>query len=469
MNEPNVNVAQQVDADGNPIQTTDEIQVEPVSAEEEAKLTATPEAPAAEPEPQVVEEPQPFTDDARNDIYKKAADERTNQDQMRTEDMDPEEKALHDQHIRRMELEAQGDNHPDVESGEQTINQVDPYSEEEPAAVSDPNQPAEPAVDPSQGYVPAALQGVDLSAETTTIVVFGEQMEVPTSEVVDAGGIGAIQKSKAADIRLTRLAEEQDRTRDWQNRLQDLQAQLMAGQVPQNSQSPDGNAPEETGAPDYLETAKTIVASMYEGNEDEAAQKLAETFSEMNRREQNQLATGSPEELRRMVHEAVASTRAEEQQVSDDSARQAANDAFRNEFPDLLYDPAKKAATQAEIELVRQDPIMRGQPMEAVVREAGYRSRAKFAGHTVPQSPSHGPAPVIQLSNEPSVAANAPAPVPSDVPVNDLNSRLELKRRTVITPSAQGAAPTTAPTEPTTATGADIVAQMRKDRGLPPQ
>ncbi len=374
-----------------------------------------------------------------DDIYSKAKDNRTAEIDGAIEDMDPAEKKQYD----RMVAEAGGG--------------PDPFAEAPVIPDQPPIPPDQPVLDPN--FPP---QGIDIGSEVTTITVYGMQEQVPTADVLAAGGVEQFQKTRAADVRLQRLTTYEASLRGWEDQLSERAAVLeRAPQPPARdgtgiTESSLTDAQGDTARIDAL--SEVMTEAIYSGDRDEAKTKIAEV-----------LTTISVDAARAAQASAVQSVPSGPDQAAIDSAaaetlaRREANAVFTTEFSDLNTPVLKQAALNMVQEVAR-DPVMIGRPLAEITREACSRIRQDVYGTTAPPA---GMTPAITPAGAPpNPLITAPVPV---VPPVDLSTRLGLKRRTVVTPLNEAHGRTPAPVKPEQGfpSNKEFVANLRRGRGQP--
>ena len=355
---------------------------------------------------------------SREEIYNKSRTTRDIQDAADAEEQTPEQKAA----IARAVLEASGqapDEDNDPYDGDGNLKEGWVETGAAPAQVVTPTAPLEQPLPAAPQ--PIAEPGIDPNAETVTIVVYGMKQEVPRAEVEAAGGIANYQKNVAADERMRRLSTYEATLRNFDQTLQQRAADQQ--QSPQATDAAAGSELPATGAQDegvdVRAAAEKLVGAMYTGDREaaitEAAEVLGSLQDDLTRTAQAQMATQQPASAQEPAADAQAIARAN----AETAERAEANRVFVDEFKDLQSGVLRNA-TYAMVQTVAAEPIMYGRPLAEITREAGQRVRTDVFGTTAPPAP---PAPVVD-----------PAPVVAGAPATDLAGRLELKRRTVVTP-----------------------------------
>ncbi len=390
--------------------------------------------PAADPPP---EKPPKL---ALGDIYAKA---KTGRDSQISEDMENMTAEGRADHVARLEAEAGGGPDPFAE----------PPTTEPPPAV--PPVAAAPKAAPIiPENIPA--QGIDPAPEMTTINVYGMREEVPTADIVAAGGISTYQKERAADIKLQRLTTFEASLRGLDSQLSERAANLeREAQTPAQAgtgvtESSPTDAQGDTADIDALSTQLTN--AIYSGDREAAQSQIKSVLASVR--------TDAVRAAQAVVPQpAAASGPTAEQIAADTRARNEANAVFLNEFSDLDTPVLKKAALDM-VQAVSADPIMRDRPLSEITREACSRVREDvFKGVAPPPV-----IPAVPGTQNPLITAPVQAAGP-----NDLGTRLDLKRRTVVTPSTEAHGRVVEPTatDQRPPTNAEVVANMRKARGQP--
>jgi hypothetical protein len=249
--------------------------------------------------------------------------------------------------------------------------------------------------------------------ETVKVKVDGEEFDVPKAEIEEAGGIKAYQKDRAAENRLKKANEANDRAQ------QTMAAMAQWIQQQQRAQQP---APQ---TPDQL-IAEKIDVIRY-GSPEESAAALREVLEKSNPRiDQNALLQAST---------TLAVSRMQQS---------LAVEKFKQEFPEVVANQlVMKLATTLENERIAQ--------MQQAGHTPDWTSFYNQLGNEVRN--------VIGKPSQPAPAPNDPS-TPS--PVVDKEAR---KASIVILPTA--AARASLPEAPKPETREDTLNSMRKARGIP--
>jgi hypothetical protein len=217
----------------------------------------------------------------------------------------------------------------------------------EPTPEPDAVAPASPPVDPPPSTEPVA------AAPTVKVKVFGEEMDVPQSEVDEAGGVAAYQKQRAADVQFKKANEVMEQARKEREQLMQFYAQHFQTQQPQVT-------PQQAAA-----RKAELVEQMVYGD---TQQKLAayEELSKINspQIDQNQIMAQTIHTLMRLQ----------------------AEDKFKDEFSDVLGNPLlQRLALQMRDDLLQ---VSATKPLDwnKELRGVGNQLRALVGRTTNPTS-----------------------------------------------------------------------------------
>lgn len=403
-------------------------------------------------------EPPPKT--TREEIYAKA---QTGRSAEMDEDMAAMTEAGKAEHIARLNAEAG--------AGEDPFAAVEPTETPTEPAVEPTQTPTEPPVVPTETAAPPvdpaatptldqqnAAQGIDPAPEKTTITVYGMTEEVPTADVVAAGGISNYQKNRAADVRMERMATYEASLRNYEQQLSERAAGIeRRGEQPPAQPGTGITESSPTDAQgntvDVNAQAEQLAGAIYSGDRDEATSQIKSVLTSIQS-EAIRAAQAS-------VVQPVASGPSQAAIDAEANARREANTVFLNEFKELNTPVLKKAALDM-VQTVAADPIMSGRPLSEITREACTRVREDVFRGQVPETPA---APAASVPSTPLMPT---APTPT-VATQDLGQRLELKRRTVVTPinEAHGRVATAPEVEEQFPSNSEFVNKLRKGRGQP--
>ena len=375
----------------------------------------TPAEPSAEPihEPGKTVSSKPDTV-SLDDIYSKATKVRDGDTEAALADMDREERA----HYHRMIAEAQGVTDPaqDPFDGDGKLKEGWVDTGAGPAQVVQPAEPIAPAS--PQTVTPV----VDTKPEMTTIIVYGEKLEIPVADIEAAGGQANYQKVVAADERMKRASTYEASLRAYDNQLQERAAALQTSQATDTTAKPE---PPTTGAQDdsvdVQAQAEKLVGAMYTGDREAAITQAAEVLASIQETARAAQTTA--------VQPGAQEPTLAEQKLANERAdiarrdREEANHVFVDEFSDLKS-PVLSKATYAMVQTVAAEPIMYGRPLAEITREAGMRVRADVFGENY--KPPGEPAPTTPVVTD---SVSLPTAQPTD-----LATRMALKSRTVVQP-----------------------------------
>jgi hypothetical protein len=184
---------------------------------------------------------------------------------------------------------------------EEVAEDKQPEPTPEPTPEPDAVAPASPPVDPPPSTEPVA------AAPTVKVKVFGEEMDVPQSEVDEAGGVVAYQKQRAADVQFKKANEVMEQARKEREQLMQFYAQHFKAQQPQVT-------PQQAAA-----RKAELVEQMVYGD---TQQKLA-AYEELNKLNSGQQF--DPQQFK--------------QSLKVELAIQSSADKFKSEFADLISNP----------------------------------------------------------------------------------------------------------------------------------
>ena len=254
--------------------------------------------------------------------------------------------------------------------------------------------------------------------ETVTIKVDGVEKQVPVSKVYDVG-VRSLQKQEAADKRLEEANKKIQEAQLYEQRVRaQVEAQLRsAKQEAQNMPlSPRQDA-------DVRGQAKKIIDKILDGDEEEAADALAEA---MGRQQTGPIP---------LTTEQIANKAA--QQVQSRLEGQEAVKAFRETYPNLAGDNRLWNMVDQETVQVRAENPQMG--IKEVILESGRRVQELLQGFATESGEEK-----VEVSRARKVAAKR-----TKEPLKTAKTR-------------QAPKPEYVPP-----TRSDVVAEMRKKRGLP--
>jgi len=256
----------------------------------------------------------------------------------------------------------------------------------------------------------------DEPEDLVTIIVDGEERQVPRDQVYEQG-IRTLQKEAAAD---KRLAEATQRMREVEAYRQSVEAQLRNSQRKEN----DGRPLSKQQDADVRKRARQIIDKILDGNEDEAAEALAEA---MTGRQQS-----TPDfDEQRLAQELT-------EKVQRNLERQAGIAAFNEQYAHIANDPQLFAmADRKTIEIAQEHPEW---GPKQIILEAGKKVEEWLA----------------EVGGGPTSQNDTPPP-----------SRKNERKRTTEKLKTAKSAKAPRPAEKRPQTKSEIVADMRKRRGLP--
>ena len=387
---------------------------------------------------------------SRDDIYKHAQELRTEEVGPEVEELPPEQQ----KQVLAMEQMAQG---------------IDPAEAEAEALAK--RMEAEAAGETIEGDVPAVQStdpGVDTDGETVTLTIYGQQVDVTSQQIEEAGGKVALQKQLGAAMKFSRLSTYEANLRELDQRLAEREQMLSQG-LDQNGQplAPPSTVTEPTQPPagaggevtdeEIDALTKEFSDGIFSGTQEEADGKIRSVISKVMRG-RGQAATPTKEEL---VGETVAELRRLNLLSTPDdpgeTARLNANAMFREEYKEFQEDtdPIAFRTVQAEIQEVRRSPVMAGRPLPEVVRMAADRVRKRFAGQPVESLD-------FRMDTEEARSAETTG---ERLVTGSIPGRLTLKKRTVMPPTQAGQRNEPPPEKSSKQSNSAYVNQMRQNRG----
>jgi len=286
------------------------------------------------------------------------------------------------------------DNHPDaIENSEDDAPEVTSQEQDEP------EQEQEPAAED----------------DLVTIVVDGEERQVPKSKIYEQG-VRTLQKESAAD---KRLAEAADRVRQADEyaakTLSQIEARLRAAEQNQNNGVPLSKEQDV----DVKTRARKIIASILDGTEEEAADALAEAI-------QGRSDPTPQFDAGQLVEQTTVNV---ERRINHANALRE----FRRNYSDIVEDPQLfNMADRETLKVHQEHPEWE---VSDILTEAGTRVRNW-------------------------VASKVPQVAPSDIERAD-----KLARKSVIDNPKAASARAPQPVEEKPPSRSDVVASMRKARG----
>lgn len=263
---------------------------------------------------------------------------------------------------------------------------------------------------------PAADDEVEQEQQSfVTVKIDGKEQQVDQEKILDAG-VRTFQKESAADKRLQEASVQLKRLQEYEYQLRQREEALAKALPAKKADEPKPQSKHDRQV--YRQTAEAL----YSGDEDAAAEALEKLLE--GRDETPAAPQIDPNAL---VQEAVRRTR---QQMSVENARES----FASEFTEIIADPVlTRLADEESAVLLRDNPEMTAKQN---LMEAGRRVRNWVEAHG---GGNHAPAPESQ--------------------------KAERKRAIKPVKAAGGKIPSKPEEKPKTRS--DIVADMRKQRGLP--
>lgn len=313
---------------------------------------------------------------------------------------DPKEarKQLYDKARKRREetVSREADEHIDVErlqamqeeasGGEVPETQIDTnrhdYEEERGLTEPDPEPeptPEEEIVNEEETSAAPSLKDHDPDAKIA-VKILGKEYLVPQQDIDDAGGLETYQKSRAATMRLQRVATLDRALKDAQ---QDGQPQH--GEQQETDPSTDG-----LGEADIASLREEVIDAMV--GEDDPTEAVDKVLEKALRQPRPVSTPSTPEQPNEVS--------ATERQIIDDAKRElaaeleadrvAANDMMRAEYSDIMADRELLGLAQQRFAVLMADPNNEGRTQKELSRESAEYVRS--LGKRILGQPSGGQA-----------------------------------------------------------------------------
>jgi hypothetical protein len=259
-------------------------------------------------------------------------------------------------------------------------------------------------------------EGEEEAEDFVTVKIDGEEKKVERDQILEAG-VRTFQKESAADKRLQAASEQLKKLQQYEYELRQRE-EALAKALP-SQQDEQTREQSENDRQVYRKTAEAL----YSGDEDAAAEALEKLLEGRGSNE-----PAAPQvDTNQLVQEAVRQTRLEMQIES-------ARESFVSEFSEIVSDPVlTRLADEESAQLLNSNPEYT--PKQNLM-EAGRRVREWVEAHG---GGKHEPAPE--------------------------SNKTERKRAIKPVKAAGGKVPGKPEEKPKTRS--DIVAEMRKQRGLP--
>lgn len=284
---------------------------------------------------------------------------------------------------------------------------------------SDDSPDEEDEHDDDQGDEGGEEESAGEEEDLVTIIVDGEQRQVPRSKVYEQG-IRTMQKEAAADKRLAEANSRIKAAEEYEAKVRATQQQIEAQLRQQQTRSQDAPLSDKQDA-DIKQRARRIVDKLLDGDEEEATNALADILG-------RQQAT--PVDTNQLVNQVTA-------QVQRTTELRAAVSDFRTNYPTIANDDFLWSRADAESDRVQAEhPDW--SPRD-ILLEAGARVEAWVK----------------------SLAG----PADQDSDTQRREGKRDKKRTTETLPTASARAPKPADKRPPSRS--EVVANMRKSRGLP--
>ena len=319
----------------------------------------------------------------RDQIYKNASKEREVQ-------VTDEDSPGHN-YIEQLEAEAAGGTvDAPADGGE---GGADPETLAAAKLIKQEQEGAEGEVETQPGDQSADTSGVDTKEKHYYIKVDGGQQIASATQIRDAGGIDALQKSRSADNKFNDLATERRRfdaeKADFDNEVETQVRKLVRetlNQVPSQGDVPGtdrGTAGRETGV-----KADEVAQAIYDGNTDDAGEQLRKLIRQElgTTTSDSTVASGNAREDE-LVAKVVASLDPPGSQKEQPSAVRSkeqvrANTVYRENFPDLVAaaEERPEIIQRAGAEMARRsvDPANTGRTLAELALEVGNELRTLY-------------------------------------------------------------------------------------------
>lgn len=324
-----------------------------------------------EPDPETVvptgDEDAPVSSDpmeARKALYKKAREHR--QDTISKDRGEQTDAEL----IERMVAEASGGESDGAEALD--TNRRDRHSEDDEqdearalAERMEKEKDKPESTNKDSGSEPDALTPKDPDAKVQ-VKIQGKEYTVPQQDVDDAGGIEAYQKSRAATLRLQRIATLEKA----------LTAKPEASDQPETQQAdPSSDGLDEA---DISTIREKVLEAMVNGEDMEAVDKVLEEALSSGRKSKPK-STPKPEQPRSEVGEterAIIREAQEELNRMYEEDRVATNEMMRREYSDIMGDPDLMALAQQRFAMLSANPDNAGRTQKELARESAEHIRS---------------------------------------------------------------------------------------------
>lgn len=259
--------------------------------------------------------------------------------------------------------------------------------------------------------------------KSVKINVYGEEREVPESEVIRAG-VATLQKDAAADIRLRNAAQKEAELKRQEEALLRASENLRKG-LDVNGQPlattphlpAKGVAGSRTISKEAMEQlADETVKALYSGDADEAKKALM-AYTGQLQQAQSQQSHVDPAIVKSVEDAVLANIQTRQAAERDEQDRLEANRIFREDFRDISSDPDTFAMARGLVARLASDPEWQSRSRAEVAREVGNRIR-KLSGQ-----PSGDPLEARRgtkrnLPTQPQATGRTPAPQPQRFPSN---------------------------------------------------
>jgi len=303
------------------------------------------------------------------------------------------------------------------EERQERLGEPEPEPAAEPEAEAEAEPEAEPEPEPEPE--PEAERQPEPDDEMVTIKVDGVEQQVPASRVREIG-IRAMQKELAADARLNEASQRQKQIEEQQAALRkrEMEIEKVANDLQQRYNH--NNAGPSKDAQDFKETAKSVLKAIYDDDQDNAADALAQLF------QGRQQATP---DLQTVVRQAEKAARdAARQEYAERKAREdhaKAVEAFKKTFPDVASDP--RLFDEADRETLKVKQEHPDWELPQILEEAGKRVvkwKRQFGGSQVTQTATARK----QSLDNPQAANVRHAPPPAQKPKTASEKIADMRR-----------------------------------------
>jgi hypothetical protein len=295
----------------------------------------------------------PDPKEARKQLYEKARKRR--QDTVSRE----AEEHIDVERLQAMQEEASGGEKPDtqIDTNRHDYEEKRGLKEPEPELEATPE---EEIVNEEDDSADASLQNYDPDAKIA-VKILGKEYLVPQQDIDDAGGLETYQKSRAATMRLQRVA-----TLDRALQQAGQEQGDAHGEQQETDPSTDG-----LGEADIASLREEVIDAMV--GDDDPTEAVDKVLEKALRRKPRPVSSESPSEQPNEVSAA-------ERQIIEDAKRElaaemeadrvSANDMMRREYSDIMGDQELLGLAQQRFSVLMADSNNEGRSQKELARES---------------------------------------------------------------------------------------------------